>query len=278
MYKKESYIISNKKSYMKVSHETPLCLLNDSKRFNDYDYCLPHLLDEEPAYETYFRNAKASGRYIIMDNSLHELGEAYDHARLLYWINELKPNEFIVPDVWENCEESMQNAEIWNFYEFPKEVEKVAVVQAKTINEASQCTKMYKHLGYKKIAYSYGASYYNDVCPHPNKDLGKALGRLYVITSLLRMGDLDVSDRVHLLGCAVPQEFGWYHNIPCIESIDTSNPVMAALEGTRYTLGGLAQKPKANMNDYFYMLDNQVDYELLEDNLSTFRMINNLVK
>ena len=92
------------------------------------------------------------------------------------------------------------------------------------------------------------------------------------------MGDLNVSDRVHLLGCAVPQEFGWYHNIPCIESIDTSNPVMAALEGTRYTLGGLAQKPKANMNDYFYMLNNQVDYELLEDNLSTFRMINNLVK
>ena len=32
------------------------------------------------------------------------------------------------------------------------------------------------------------------------------------------------------------------------------------------------------MNDYFYMLDSQVDYELLEDNLSTFRMINNLVK
>ena len=84
---------------IKVSHETPLCLLNDSKNFNDYDYCLPHLLDEEDGYEEYFRQAKEEGRYIIMDNSLHELGEAYDTARLMFWINELRPNEFIVPDV-----------------------------------------------------------------------------------------------------------------------------------------------------------------------------------
>jgi hypothetical protein len=36
---------------IKVSHETPLCLLEDSRKFNDYDYCLPHLLDEEAGYE-----------------------------------------------------------------------------------------------------------------------------------------------------------------------------------------------------------------------------------
>jgi hypothetical protein len=30
------------------------------------------------------------------------------------------------------------------------------------------------------------------------------------------------------------------------------------------------------MNDYFYILDDQIDYNLLEDNLSSFRMINNL--
>ena len=76
---------------MKISHETPLCLLNDSKHFNDYDYCLPHLLDEEPGYLEYFLEAKKAGRYIIMDKSLHELGEAYDHSRLLHWIMRLNP-------------------------------------------------------------------------------------------------------------------------------------------------------------------------------------------
>ena len=53
---------------------------------------------------------------------------------------------------------------------------------------------------------------------------------------------------------------------------------MATLEGTRYTLAGLNKKPKANMNDFFYMLDDQINYDLLEDNLTSFRMINNLIK
>jgi hypothetical protein len=109
-------------------------------------------------------------------------------------------------------------------YIFPKGVEKVAVVQAQTLHEAFECTKIYKRLGYNKIAYSYGASYYNDICPHPNKDLGKALGRIFVISTLYNQGALNPNDRVHLLGCSVPQEFGWYKGINCIESIDTSNP------------------------------------------------------
>ena len=261
---------------IKVSHETPLCLLGDSENFNDYDYCLPHLLDEEEGYLEYFRQAKAKGRYIIMDNSLHELGEAYDSARLMHWINELVPNEFVVPDVWEEKDLSVVNARKWISIELPKGVEKVAVVQATTIHEAAICYQTYKDLGYKKIAFSYGASYYNDVVPHPNKDIGKALGRLSVISALYKTKVISQTDRIHLLGCAIPQEFGWYKGYNCIESIDTSNPVMAALEGTRYNLWGLDSKPKANMNDYFFMLNDQVDWELVTENLTRFRYINDL--
>jgi hypothetical protein len=85
---------------MKISHEVPRCLLNNSRGFNQYDYCLPHLLDQDEEYKEFFYESKRQGRYIIMDNSLHELGQAYNHERLLYWINELEPDEFIVPDVW----------------------------------------------------------------------------------------------------------------------------------------------------------------------------------
>lgn len=261
---------------IKVSHEVPLCLLEDSLKFNNYQYCLPHLLDEEPAYEEHFRQYKKDGGYIIMDNSLHELGTAYDTERLWHWVNELEPDEFIIPDVWENKTQSIVNARKWIQYKYPKNTLPVAVVQAETIHEAFECTQIYKDLGYKKIAYSYGASYYNDVCVHPNKDLGKALGRIYVISTLYKQGVLTPTDRVHLLGCQVPQEFGWYQGIECIESIDTSNPIMAALEGICYTDSGLDKKPKANMNDYFYMLSDQVDYDILDYNLNKFRDINNL--
>ena len=244
---------------MKISHETPLCLLEDSKNFNDYDYALVHLLDTNSEYAEFFLKSKEEGRHIILDNSLHELGESYGDAGLLHWVEKLKPQEFIIPDVWEDMEASVKNAKKWANIELPEGVEKVVVVQAKTLHEAFECTKIYKELGYKKIAYSYGASYYNDICTHPNKDLGKALGRIFVISTLYSMKALTSEDRVHLLGCAVPQEFGWYKGIECIESIDTSNPIMAALEGTLYTDSGLTSKPKANMNDHFDMMFDELD-------------------
>ena len=262
---------------VKVSHEVPICLLNKSRDFNDYDYCLPHLLDENLKYRRFFTKSKEDGRYIIMDNSLHELGKAYDSSRLLYWISELRPNEFIVPDVWEDMKGSVKNAEEWVDIELPVGVEKVAVIQAKTLHEAFECTKIYKKLGYKKIAYSYGASYYNDICPHPNKDLGKALGRIYVISTLHKQGILTDNDRVHLLGCAVPQEFGWYQRIECIESIDTSNPIMSTLEGIPYKDFGLDEKPIININDSIERAEaSDFDKKLLDKNIKKFRTINYL--
>jgi hypothetical protein len=261
---------------VKISHEVPLCLLKDSINFNHYDYALVHLLDQEPEYAKYFIEVKEKGRYIILDNSLHELGESYGDEGLLKWINILKPQEFIIPDVWEDKDASLVNAKKWASIELPNGVEKVVVVQAKSLYEARICYQTYKDLGYKKIAFSYGASYYNDLIPHPNKDLGKALGRLSVISSLLNDQIISQTDRIHLLGCSVPQEFGWYHGFNCIESIDTSNPVMAALEGIRYRNSGLKTKPIANMNNYFNVNAMDINLDLLYYNVNKFKSINNL--
>ena len=262
---------------IKISHETPRCLLEDSIQFNDYQYALVHLLEDDEEYREHFLNYRQDPKsYIILDNSLHELGHAYNDAGLLKWVEELQPNEFIIPDVWCDRDASVVNARKWASIPLPEGVEKVAVVQATTIHEAATCYQTYKDLGYKKIAFSYGADYYNDVVPHPNKDLGKALGRLSVISALYKTKIISQNDRIHLLGCAVPQEFGWYKGYECIESIDTSNPVMAALEGIRYNTWGLESKPKANMNDYYYMFEEEVDWDLLTDNLTKFRYINDL--
>jgi len=261
---------------VKISHEVPFCLLSKSLEFNDYDYCLPHLLDQNEEYRTFFNNVKSIGRYVVMDNSLHELGEAYNTERLMHWIKEIKPDEFIVPDVWENYNESVRNAKTWSQIELPEGVTKVAVVQAKTQHYAALCTQAYKDLGYKKIAYSYGASYYNDVCPHPNKDLGKAIGRYMVINDLMKKGILSSTDRVHLLGTASPIEFGLYKNMKCIESIDTSNPVMAGIEQKMYFDLGLPYKPEANMNNFQDIEEKDVNLEFIEYNVRKFREINGL--
>ncbi len=69
---------------IKVSHEVPICLLEHSLKFNHYDYCLPHLLDQNEQYREFFYKSKAEGRYIIMDNSLHELGKETARATIAF--------------------------------------------------------------------------------------------------------------------------------------------------------------------------------------------------
>ena len=118
---------------MKVSHELPNNMLHMSKEINDYEYCLPHLMDDNLnlyEYRDYFLQAKKDGRYIIMDNSLHELGKAYAEDRLHYWIEKLKPDEFIVPDVWQNMTSTLVNAKRWS------------TINSSGLNSYSQCINL----------------------------------------------------------------------------------------------------------------------------------------
>ena len=261
---------------IKVSHEVPKCLLKASLEFNDYQYCLPHLLDQDTAYRKHFYDFKKSGGYIIMDNSLHELGEAYDHERLMFWVSELEPDEFIVPDVWMDIDATLKNAKKWINIMYPKNVTPVAVVQSRSFKEAEECYLALKKLGYKKIAFSYGADWYMDKFHGIHVDKAKMMGRISAVKQMFYNGVIKKNDRVHLLGCSLPQEFGWYENCSYIESIDTSNPIMAALEGIEYEEFGLLTKPKANMNDHFHIDIKNVNLKLVFHNVETFKKINEL--
>ena len=232
----------------KISHELPVNMLSRSFEINDYEYCLPHLLDQNEIYKNHFEKAKETGSYIIMDNSLHELGKAYDTDRLMHWINHLEPNEFIVPDVWQDQTATLVNAKRWMSIELPKGVTKVAVVQAQSYHEAFECYNILKMQGYKKIAFSYGADWYADEFPHPNPLVGKMMGRIMAISKMYKNKLIEKSDRVHLLGCALPQEFGYYCDFPFIESIDTSNPIIHGIEGVKYNSVGLLTKSSTKID------------------------------
>ena len=232
---------------MKVSHEVPIPYLNKSRDFNSYDYCLPHLLDESKEYKDYFQKSKEMGRYIIMDNSLHELGQPYDSKRLWYWMNYFKPDEFIVPDYWQDKTKTLVTAKEWINKNYPEETTPLAVVQADCKSDAFECYQILKMQGYQKIAFSYGADWYYKEglksTPDPNnKFVTKAHGRYNTIKEFYESKLINSKDRVHLLGCNIPQEFSWYKNMPFIESIDTSNPVIHGLAGVKYEEYGLEDK------------------------------------
>ena len=260
---------------MKISHEVPFCLLENSLKFNDYQYALPHLLESNEQYRNHFLKCKEDGVEIYLDNSLHELGYAMDDEILIKWMNILEPTTFFIPDVWEDSSLSIENAIRWVNIPVPSKTTKCAVVQANSSEDVRKCVNSYIDFGYKKIAFSYGASYYNSICPHPNKDFGKAMGRFMVVNSFKNIfPHLGIS--IHLLGTAWPAEFGMYKGMDFIESIDTSNPIMATLGEMVYSNMGLSTKPIANMNKYQDISYDFVNLDLLEYNVYKFKQINGL--
>lgn len=281
---------------MKVSHELVEDILYLGYRYNDYDYMLPHLMDSSDVYRNYFEKAKKAGRYIIMDNSLAELGHAYDFNRLKHWVFKLLPNEFIVPDVWMNSAETLAQAKYWKKYENAmkeelKDVTFVAVVQAESYEEACLTYQSLKELGYKKIAFSYGADWYFDIGSiHEGNSGGteisnaginyyKSRGRQVTLDNMVEEGIIEPTDRIHLLGCANPFEFRYYCSDrfnKIIETIDTSNPVMAGLEGKIYDKVKAIDKPLINLNSHF---DKETPFhavEIIKYNIHRFKELNGL--
>tara|TARA_Y100000034_G_scaffold115404_1_gene152505 strand:- start:38 stop:841 length:804 start_codon:yes stop_codon:yes gene_type:complete len=254
----------------KVSHELPINMLDKSFEINDYEYCLPHLLDQNEKYRRHFEDAKESGSYIIMDNSLHELGKAYKTDRLLHWIHHLEPDEFIVPDVWQDKTATLVNAKSWIQVELPECTTKVAVVQAKNYHEAHECYNILKMQGYQKVAFSYGADWYCDEFPHPNPLVGKMMGRIMTISRMYKTKLIEDGHRVHLLGCALPQEFSYYADFPFIESIDTSNPIIHGLEGVKYKNFGLLTKSSTKIDQIEKEIDTKTMYDI-NHNLIRFK-------
>ena len=78
---------------------------------------------------------------------------------------------------------------------------------------------------------------------------------------MYKSGLISKSDRVHLLGSALPQEFGYYADFPFIESIDTSNPIIHGLQGVKYNSLGLLSKSSTKIDQ----IEEEITTERLYD-------------
>ena len=258
---------------MKVSHEVPLSLLQESRNFNDYDYALVHLFPEQREYYNFFTESlRRYGRKVILDNSIFELGTAYDHGEFVEWILRLRPTEYIIPDVLEDSDKTVRNG-----LDFTREYrdlpgKSIGVVQGHTYSELVWCYKnLDKNVNVDKIAISFDYSFYQNLFPNTNKYISFMLGRISLINRLLKDGVINHNKPHHLLGCGLPQEFIYYKGMDFIETVDTSNPVVHAIKGIRYNEWGLLDKESQKLVDLFSTDEKDIDRETLYFNLSKFK-------
>ena len=148
---------------MKISHETPVSLLPYSWGYNDYDYCLVHLLPENQAYKEFYFRSVDYGRRVLLDNSIFELGTSFDPEQFAYWVKELKPFEYVIPDVLEDTAGTCMSMDAFlsKYSDLPGR--KIGVVQGKSYQDIVDC---YRFVAPKvdKISISFDYSYYLDNC------------------------------------------------------------------------------------------------------------------
>jgi hypothetical protein len=240
---------------MKISHELPLSLMHNAYKWNDYDYCLPHLIDKYEQYRLFFQKACLDKRFIIMDNGLFE-GVNHTTEDLLDKINLVRPNVFVVPDAWNDANTTLVNAKSWiiNYKKgLPEGVNLMAVCQGKDMTELITTYQTLVDLGYTHIAFNHSSIAYQQECSGMDSLKAAMYGRMEFIRRLVQSGVIRKDIYHHLLGCSLPQEFMSYGDWDFIKSVDTSNPILVGAEGEKYTNSGMTWKPKEKLEHYFEM-------------------------
>jgi hypothetical protein len=261
---------------MKISHELPLSLFPYSFGWNDYEYCLPHLLDKHADYRQFFLDSRERDRFIIMDNGLFE-GVTHTIEDLREKIKLIEPDIFIVPDEWNNKTITAKNAKHWMQYELPERTNLMVVMQGTTISEIHQLYHHCVDLGYTHFAFNHSSVVYHELCPTENLIANQAVGRVLLLENMKHENLIKPHHYIHLLGCSVPQEFTHYRDnwTPgIINSVDTSNPIICGALGIRYNEIGLLEKP-TNKIEEFMESDLEDKLEDIKYNVQRFRNLCN---
>lgn len=246
---------------IKISHELPLTLMEYSHEWNNFDYCLPHLLDKYSDYRQYFLDARERDRFIICDNGLFE-GVTHTTQDLLDKIDLIKPDIFIVPDEWNDSTITAKNAKHWLQYKMPMRTKLMVVLQGKTVSDIHLLYQQCVDLGYTHFAFNHSSVVYQELGGSENVLANQSVGRVLLIQFLLSQNIIKDHHYIHLLGASTPQEFTFYRDaIPTvINSIDTSNPIICGALGIRYTETGLLEKPKEKIEEFMEMdLDSKLE-------------------
>lgn len=290
---------------MYIAHEAPLSLMSVVRPLTDYDYCLVHLLEESQDYLNFFEESKLQDRRIIMDCSLFELGEAYNSDRYYEWLLKIDPDEYIVPDVWQNTDKNIDSfKEFTSKYDLSKlSGKKIGVLQGETYEDFERCYKFLDPLT-DKIAISFGYDYYwnnfsgnmkevlevlgkkhtedqeeeldSNIIDEELKPLSFCLGRITLIEKLKSNNIININKPHHLLGCGLPAEFSHYKQDPgefaFLESLDTSHPVIAGFFNKSYqNEHTLSSKTKIKMVEIFDQSVDTNQFTTILNNIRIFR-------
>ena len=238
---------------MKICHELTPQLFSDFDGENDYDFILPRFWNNSKEYKEHYQK---STKFKILDCGLFE-GDEFTTPEFRDLINDVVPDIFIVPDVWNNSTLTLRNAKYWmNIVkkELPDKTKGglMVVLQGNNIGDFENLYQGCIDLGYTHFAFNFSSRAYSFMGNHPNNLVNQMLGRINIISHLKAAQYIQNTHYIHLLGASLPQEFIYYpKEWEFIKSVDTSSPIINGALGIRYNNWGLLDKPTQKMEEFF---------------------------
>jgi hypothetical protein len=259
-----------------ISHEIPLDLIdNHQDKISDYMYVLLHKLIEDQEYAKKVGEYKKNGGIVFMDNSCYELGASLSNVTLYEWCETLNPDIVVLPDVLGNRNTTLERT--FGFLgDYPHVANYgMAVAQGSNPAELIDCYaefRDYRNVHGDPITMIGIPFVFSWVEKDPAK---QAAERINLLELMDRRRIIDRNRRHHLLGTWQANEFSHYRNYGWVWSLDTSNPIMAAIDGADYTNIGIFHKPKATFDSVYGLLERDINMERLYSNVEKFRRIVN---
>jgi hypothetical protein len=274
-----------------ISHEIPKQLFPQHHFINDYPYLLAHLLMEgtshyDKEYADFYLKVVKEYSYSILDNSAFELGDSID-CDILYEIGEkYKPSHIIIPDALQDADKTIERAISYiNKYGKTSTPKLIGVVQGKTVEELKRIFTFYNSLSYIDIiAVPFDLLSYNDWAremgfpPAENKEAVYEwkTQRPHLLREIL--SEVKLTKKIHLLGCATPNEFSLYSSQQAknyIHSIDTSAPIVYGWSHIPFANGKCVEKdqvkPSAKLADNLDIKLNEEQVRLIAQNIRVFK-------
>ena len=239
---------------IQLSMEVPTGLLEELPYLTDFDFVLTHNCEEFPEYLEHYKFMVESGREVILDNSVNELGEPCSLDRMNKVVKDLHPTYIVPPDHLNNMDHTLsilnEAIDLWGRDRL------IPVLQGETLEDIVDCARVYKEVYNFKIV----SVPYDITLAHrsklPESDTNRAtlseLGKRRV-DCLNTLKDRDIKfNRYHLLGFNTLSEFVHYTTdkywLSKRMSIDTGAPITNALHDRRFCIDNLV--PKGVYFDY----------------------------
>lgn len=234
-----------------LAFEIPFRYLKRFSKSTDFDFVLTHLVKSSTVYRDFYREQSEKGRYVILDNSVFELGKPISPDELLFAAGEIKATTVIIPDFLKDSKKTLESVNVVIGDKRFDKYQLAAVPQGDSFDDWISCYKVVSLMErVSTICIPFDIHFKVPGCIERNTLTRSWMERrIGLLKQIKDLGLIVQGKKYHLLGASDCVEFRFAKKLGFVTSADTSSPVVHGMFGVLYRDYGLpGEKIKEKIN------------------------------